>query len=255
MKGLAVILAAGEGKRMKSDLPKVLHPAAGEPLLAHVVRAAQDSGVDEIVVVVGKGADRVRGTFARLGWKFVEQPERLGTADAVKRALPTFQDFDGDVLVLAGDAPLIKGATLATLRAQRADASAAVSVLTASLDDPAGYGRIVRGASGEFLGIVEEKDATDLQRRIREVNSSIYCFRGPDLTSALPRIRNDNVQKEYYLTDAIGILRGDGRSVIAVQAAAPEEILGVNDLAQLQQVDELLTLRKAGAARSAGGGA
>lgn len=253
MKGMAIVLAAGEGKRMNSDLPKVLHPAAGEPLLAHVGRAARDSGVDEIVVVVGKGAERVRETFAGTGWKFVEQPERLGTGDAVKRALPHFQRFDGDVLVLAGDVPLLKGSTLATLRARRAEASAAVSVLTASLDDPKGYGRILRATNGEFLGIVEEKDATEAQRRIREVNSSVYCFLGPDLVAALPRIANDNVQKEYYLTDAIGILRGDGRPVIAVEAATADEILGVNDPAQLRQVDELLSRRRVDSAPPASG--
>jgi bifunctional UDP-N-acetylglucosamine pyrophosphorylase/glucosamine-1-phosphate N-acetyltransferase len=250
--GIAVVLAAGEGKRMNSDLPKVLHPAAGEPLLAHVGRAARESGVDRIVVVIGKGSARVRELFAGAGWEFVEQPERLGTGDAVKRALPHFARYDGDVLVLAGDAPLLKGATLATLRERRAEASAAVSVLTAQLDDPKGYGRILRGAGGEFLGIVEEKDATEDQRRIREVNSSVYCFRGPDLAAALPRIENDNVQKEYYLTDAIGILRGDGRTVIAVAAAAPEEILGVNDPAQLRLVDELLSRRRAERVSSGG---
>jgi bifunctional N-acetylglucosamine-1-phosphate-uridyltransferase/glucosamine-1-phosphate-acetyltransferase GlmU-like protein len=148
------------------------------------------------------------------------------------------------VLVLAGDAPLLKGATLAVLRERRAEAQAAVSVLTARLDDPSGYGRILRGADGEFVGIVEEKDATEEQRRVHEVNSSIYCFRGPDLAGALPRIGNANAQKEYYLTDAIGILWKEGRRVIAVLAAAPEEILGVNDPAQLRLVDELLARRR-----------
>jgi bifunctional UDP-N-acetylglucosamine pyrophosphorylase/glucosamine-1-phosphate N-acetyltransferase len=245
MKGIAVVLAAGEGKRMNSDLPKVLHPAAGEPLLAHVGRAARGCGVDRIVVVVGKGADRVRATFAGEGWEFVDQPERRGTADAVRRAVPHLEGFEGDVLVLAGDAPLLEAATLTTLRAARRDASAAVAVLTARLPDPKGYGRILRDERGAFVGIVEEKDATPGQRAIREVNSSVYCFRGPDLLGALPRIGNSNVQGEYYLTDAIGILRGDGAPVVAVEAATPDEILGVNDPEQLRHVDELLRRRAA----------
>lgn len=253
--GIAVILAAGEGKRMNSDLPKVLHPAAGEPLLAHVGRAAREAGVDRIVVVVGKGSDRVRAAFAGAAWEFVEQPERRGTADAVMRAVPSLAGFDGDVLVLAGDVPLLRGATLGVLREERRKADAAVSVLTASLPEPKGYGRIVRDAQGRFTGIVEEKDATEEQRRIREVNSSLYCFRARDLCSALPRIRNDNAQREYYLTDAIGILRGDGRTVIAVEAAAPEEILGVNDPGQLREVDAILARRLDGRGPVPRGGA
>ena len=240
-----MILAAGEGKRMKSDLPKVLHPAAGEPLLAHVGRAARDAGVGKIVAVVGKGSERVRAAFAGSGWEFVEQPERRGTADAVKRAVPWIEGFDGDVLVLAGDVPLLKGSTLRVLRDECHASGAAVSVLTASLPDPQGYGRILRDASGAFTGIVEEKDATEEQRGVREVNSSLYCFRAADLLFALPRIRNDNVQGEFYLTDAIGILREAGRTVIAVEAAALDEILGVNDPEQLRLVDELLLRRRA----------
>lgn len=247
MSGIAVILAAGEGKRMKSDLPKVLHPAAGEPLLAHVGRAARESGVTRIVVVVGKGSDRVREAFADAGWEFVEQPERRGTADAVKRATLHLEGFDGDVLVLAGDVPLLKGSTLSVLRAERRRADAAVSVLTASLPDPKGYGRIVRDASGTFTGIVEEKDATEEQRRIREVNSSLYCFRAADLLFALPLIRDGNAAREFYLTDAIGILRDAGRTVVAVEAAAPDEILGVNDPEQLRHVDGILSRRRAAA--------
>jgi len=254
MKGIAVVLAAGEGKRMKSDLPKVLHRAGGEPLLGHVGRAARESGVDRIVVVIGNGADAVRAAFADRGWDFVEQPERRGTADAVARAAPLLEGFDGDVLVLAGDVPLLKGATLATLRRRREQADAAVSVLTASLPDATGYGRILRDGDGAFVGIVEEKDATPEQRRIREVNSSIYCFRAADLRSVLPRIGNANAQGEYYLTDAIGILRGDGRPVIAVAAAAPEEILGVNDRDQLREVDVLLDRRRAGSGATSRGG-
>jgi bifunctional UDP-N-acetylglucosamine pyrophosphorylase/glucosamine-1-phosphate N-acetyltransferase len=244
MSGMAILLAAGEGKRMKSDLPKVLHEAAGEPLLAHVGRAARESGLERVVVVVGRGADRVREQFANLGWEFVEQPERLGTGDAVKRARAQIDGFAGDVVVLAGDAPLLRGSTLSTLRARHKSAGAAATVLTAHLPNPSGYGRIVRDADGTFLAIVEEKDATPDQRRITEVNSSIYCFDARELGPSLDQITNNNAQGEYYLTDAIGILRRRGKIVQAVLAAAPEEILGVNTPDQLREVEEALLRRR-----------
>jgi bifunctional UDP-N-acetylglucosamine pyrophosphorylase/glucosamine-1-phosphate N-acetyltransferase len=241
--GIAIILAAGEGERMNSDLPKVLHEAAGAPLLLHVGRAARDSGADRVVVVVGKGGDLVRQTFAAEHWEFVDQPERRGTGDAVRRAAPQLRGFEGDVLVLAGDVPLLEGATLAKLRAARDEAGAAVAVLTARIAEPRGYGRILRDGQGAFVGIVEEKDATPEQRAIDEVNSSVYCFRAADLLEALPRIGNGNAQGEYYLTDAVSILRDLGRVVVAVAAATPDEILGVNDAAQLNHVDVLLRRR------------
>jgi bifunctional UDP-N-acetylglucosamine pyrophosphorylase/glucosamine-1-phosphate N-acetyltransferase len=248
-KGIAIILAAGEGKRMNSELPKVLHAAAGAPLLWHVGRAARESGADRIVVVVGKGAELVRRAFSADGWEFADQPERRGTADAVRRAASFLAGFEGDVLVLAGDVPLLEGATLAELRSARERAGAAVAVLTARIADPRGYGRILRDDRGTFVGIVEEKDATPEQRSIDEVNSSVYCFRAGDLLAALPRIGNANAQGEYYLTDAVGILRDAGEVVVAVPAATPDEILGVNDTAQLRHVDELLRRRSTSAAR------
>jgi bifunctional UDP-N-acetylglucosamine pyrophosphorylase/glucosamine-1-phosphate N-acetyltransferase len=240
---VAIILAAGEGKRMKSDLPKVLHEAAGEPLLAHVGRAARESGADRVIAVVGNRSDLVRERFAGREWEFVEQTERLGTADAVKRAVPLLDGFDGDVLILAGDVPVLRGATLRTLHDRHTSDGAAATVLTARLADPTGYGRILRGEGGEFTGIVEHKDATAEQRAVDEINSSVYCFQAVDLLSVIDRIDNDNVQGEYYLTDAISLLREAGRKVIAVPAATPEEILGVNDREQLAEVDRILRAR------------
>lgn len=254
MKAMAIVLAAGEGKRMQSSLPKVLHEAAGAPLLAHVGSAARESGVDRIVVVIGKGAELVKDRFADRGWEFVMQTERNGTADAVKRAEGALRDFDGEVLVLAGDVPLLRGSTLTRLRVRHREAQAAVTVLTAHLPDPAGYGRVVRAPSGEFLGVVEDKDASDAERAIDEVNSSIYCFDAAALRDVLPRIGNNNAQGEYYLTDAIGILRKDGRTVVALAAATPEEILGVNDRDQLRHVERLLVQRGSGGNGSAGVG-
>jgi len=242
-KAMAVVLAAGEGKRMKSDLPKVLHRAAGKTLLERVVDAAREAGVDRIVVVVGNGAERVRAEFADEGWEFVDQPVRLGTGDAVKRARTQIQAHGGEVLVLAGDVPLLKGSTLRALRERHRAEGAAVTALTARLPDPGGYGRIVRSDSGTFLGIVEHKDADEGQRAIDEVNSSIYCFDAPDLLSVLDRFRRDNAQGEEYLTDAVAILRDDGKRVAAVAAASPEEILGVNTPEQLHEVEEVLARR------------
>lgn len=247
VKGMAIILAAGEGKRMRSPLPKVLHEVAGEPLLAHVGRAARVCGVDRIVAVVGKGADQVAAAFADEDWEFVEQRERLGTADAVRRAGAQLAGFDGDVLVLAGDTPLLRGETLVELRRRHRESGAVVTVLTALLANPHGYGRILRDENGEFVGIVEEKDATRQQRAIREVNSSVYCFEAAALRSSLVKIGKDNVQGEYYLTDAVGILHGEGRRVLAVPAASPEEILGVNTVEQLAEIREILARRQTGA--------
>ena len=243
-KGMAIVLAAGEGKRMQSDLPKVLHRAAGVPLLERVVRAAREADVERVVVVVGSGADRVREAFRSEGWEFVDQPERLGTGDAVKRARATLEEFHGEVLVLAGDVPLLRGSTLATLRRRHREEGSAATVLTARLPDPHGYGRIVRAPdTGAFLSIVEHRDATDEQLAIDEVNSSIYCFQADDLCSVLDRFRRDNAQGEEYLTDAIALLAGDGKKVAAVAAASPEEILGVNTKEQLAEVERILAER------------
>jgi len=245
---MAVVLAAGEGKRMHSDLPKVLHEVGGEPLLARVGRAATEAGVDRIVVVVGKGGERVRAAFTGEGWEFVEQPERLGTGDAVKRARRQLEGFRGDVLVLAGDVPLLEGATLRTLRERHRAERASATVLTARLDEPAGYGRIVRDpGTGEFVGIVEDKDASAEQLRIDEVNSSIYCFEAADLLSVLDRFRRDNAQGEEYLTDAIGLLRDDGKKVVAVPAATADEIRGINTRDQLREIEEILQRRRVAA--------
>jgi bifunctional UDP-N-acetylglucosamine pyrophosphorylase/glucosamine-1-phosphate N-acetyltransferase len=241
---MAIILAAGEGKRMKSAVPKVLHEVGGEPLLAHVGRAVRESGVDRVVVVIGNGADQVRREFDSEGWEFVVQEERLGTGDAVRRAKGQLEDFDGQVMVLAGDTPLLRGATLRTLREQHREEGAAVSVLTARIEDPTGYGRILRSNEARaFHAIVEDKDATDEQRAIDEVNSSVYCFDAAALRSVLWRIGNDNAQGEIYLTDAVEILRQDGKKIAAVPAATPEEILGVNTLDQLQEIRDILNGR------------
>jgi CTP:molybdopterin cytidylyltransferase MocA len=241
---MAIILAAGEGKRMNSSLPKVLHEVGGEPLLAHVGRAARESGVDRIVVVIGKGAETVRSGFASERWEFVVQTERLGTGDAVRRAKEQLEAFEGEVVVLAGDTPLLKSGTIRRLRDEHRKVGAAVTVLTAKLERPFGYGRVVRAKdTGEFLKIVEHKDATKEELEIAEVNSSVYCFNAADLRSVLWRISDDNTQGEVYLTDAVGLLRERGKKVWALLAASPEEILGVNTPDQLEEIQDILAKR------------
>lgn len=241
MRTAAIILSAGAGTRMKSKKPKVAHEVLGLPLVQWVVRAAREAGAEPIVSVVGHGAEVVRPLVA--GTEVVEQPEQLGTGDAVMRAQEALAGFDGSVLVLSGDCPLIRASTLAELVAAREREDAACAVLSMRMDDPFGYGRIVRGAAGEFERIVEQKDATEAQAAICECNSGFYCFDSKLLFEALQRVGNDNAAGEYYLTDVLGILHEAGLRVVAVQAAEPDECLGVNSRAQLAQATRAMQAR------------
>ncbi len=244
----AIILAAGKGTRMSGDpgnvLPKVVHPVAGEPMVRWVVRACQDAGVERCIVVVGYKHQLVRDALADFSHvAYVEQHEQLGTGHAARMAAPMFGEEARDVFVLAGDGPLIRPATLTTLLDTHRRRGAAATLATAILDDPAGYGRILRDSSGGFRGIVEQKDATPDQLAIREVNPSYYCFRSDLLFAALEQVRNDNVQGEYYLTDVPGLLQRQGH-VVAVEAAVPpEDVLSINTPLQLSEVDRILRRR------------
>ncbi|MCB0825996.1 MAG: bifunctional UDP-N-acetylglucosamine diphosphorylase/glucosamine-1-phosphate N-acetyltransferase GlmU [Armatimonadetes bacterium] len=229
----AIILAAGQGTRMKSDLPKVLHEACGRPMALWVVRAAQEAGADRIVTVIGNGADLVRESLSSEPLEFVEQTERLGTAHATQQATPLLGDFQGSVLVLAGDTPLLSGATLASLVKQQQESGAKCVLATFSLDDPTGYGRILRDGEGKVTGIVEHKDASEEQRAIKEVNPAVYCFDGPTLFRLLPQVKNDNAQGEYYLPDVISMIASEGAGLDAVHFDDADEFLGVNDRWQL----------------------
>lgn len=238
-----VILAAGEGTRMRSALPKVLQPLAGRPLLAHVLATARALTPEKIHLVYGHGADSVQESFASeadLHW--VHQQDQEGTGHAVAQATPNIP-ADGVVLVLYGDVPLISSTTLSRL----VDVAAAgsVAVLTVKADDPAGYGRILRGENGGIRGIVEEKDADAKQREIREVNTGLLAAPGGLLRDWLGRIDNDNAQNEYYLTDVIGLASVDGCRVEAVAAPALEEVMGVNDRAQLAAAERAYQRRQA----------
>jgi len=238
----AIILAAGKGTRMNSDLPKVVHEVAGRPMVSWVVDAAREAGAGRCVVVVGYEAERVRAALVgQPGVEFVDQPEQKGTGHAVMMAEPAFADGKaGETFVLAGDMPLLRGRTLAKLVAAHRAAGAAGSIATGRLDDPTGYGRIVRDADGQFQRIVEHKDATEAERAIDEVNISCYCFDAPRLFDALRRVSTDNVQGEYYLTDVLEILRRDGRPAIAADIVPPDEVEGVNNPDQLARVDRIL---------------
>jgi len=244
---IAVILAAGKGTRMNSDLPKVLHEVCGRPMLAYVLEACRRAGCSRLITVIGHEADRVRRTFEELDHDvdWAEQTEQLGTGHAVRCAAGRFAGHVGEVLVVAGDGPLLRAETLRKLLATHRAERAACTLATSVLPEPGRYGRILRGEGGELLGIVEYLDATDEQRRIREVNVSLYCFDAQALREALPRLTNRNAKKEYYLTDVLGLLRADGAKLAAVPAVPPEEVLGINTPEELEQVNRIMAGRLA----------
>ena len=240
---LAVItLAAGKGSRMKSDLPKVLHPIAGLPLLGHVLNTAMSLHAERQWVVIGHGADQVREAFASSDIHWALQTEQKGTGHAVAQALPGVTD-DQVVLVLYGDVPLIQADTLQPLVA--AAEAGQLGLLTVTLPDPTGYGRIVRDSHGQVQAIVEHKDASEAQRRIGEVNTGILAAPASRLKSWLPRLSADNAQGEYYLTDIIAMAVADGVDVQTHQPADATEVEGVNDRVQLARLERACQLRSA----------
>jgi bifunctional UDP-N-acetylglucosamine pyrophosphorylase/glucosamine-1-phosphate N-acetyltransferase/UDP-N-acetylglucosamine pyrophosphorylase len=235
---VAVVLAAGMGTRMKSDLPKVLFPVLGGPMIEYVIDALAAAGVERSIVVVGYRADDVKSALAsRAGIEFATQAERLGTGHAVKMAAPLLQKHVGPVIIVAGDSPMIQADSLKTLLAHFHDHRPACLLGTLHKTNPQGLGRIVRDAAGQFQGIVEEKDASDDQRRITEVNMSTYIFHGPDLLDALGRLKNENRQREYYLTDCPAILKSQGKRVEALAVLKPCEALSINTIDELAEVE------------------
>ena len=224
----AVILAAGKGTRMQSELAKVLHPICGRPMLAYSVELAKEIGADRIVAVIGHQSERVREACPEQGLIFVEQQQQLGTGHAVLQAREAFADYDGLILILCGDVPLLKRSTVASLIAHHEASGAVVTVMTVNLDNPGSYGRVVKNAAGEVLKIVEAKDATAGEKEIREINTGIYCADCYFLFSAVGRIENNNVQKEYYLTDIMEIARRDGHKVSAFVVGDETEVMGIN---------------------------
>ena len=240
---VTVILAAGKGTRMKSAMPKVLHKAGGKAMLQHVIDAAQAAGAKRNIVVVGFGGAVVQeavGTQAEV----VVQKEQLGTGHAVLQAAPLLREEHGTVMVLCGDTPLLTGELLKKLYDAHREAGAKATVLTAVMPDATGYGRIIRTATGTVEKIVEHKDATDAERRVREVNSGIYCFEKDDLFAALAQVTCDNAQGEYYLPDVLSILRQKGEKIWAVAADDYESTLGINSRVQLAGAEKILRRRK-----------
>jgi bifunctional UDP-N-acetylglucosamine pyrophosphorylase / glucosamine-1-phosphate N-acetyltransferase len=245
----AVLLAAGEGSRMRSARPKPLHRLCGRPMLLYVMDALAATSVTRIAVVVGHKGEwvtkKIQEHAHTVAVDFVEQREQLGTGDATLVGLvgiPEDED-EGDVLVLPGDTPLLRPETVAALVAHHRTSGAAATLLTARVDDPTGYGRVVRGDDGSVLRVVEHGDASRDELAIDEVNTSIYCFRRGLLTPALRRVRPDNAQGEYYLTDVVEVLRGTGHRVEAVVAVDPVETAGVNDRVQLSVAEAELRRR------------
>ena len=240
----ALILAAGKGTRMKSDLIKVLHEVAGQPMVCWPLAAAREAGAEEMVVVVGHQAEQVQRVLSgEAGLRIALQEEQLGTGHAVACGLPALSGNSTTVLILCGDTPLLTGATLQRLAMTHHSSKAAVTVLTAKLADPSGYGRIVRDSAGRVQRIVEQKDATPDEAAINEVNSGIYCMELDFLQAHIGSLGSDNAQNEYYLTDLVAVAVAEQRGCAAVVADDTQEIMGVNDRAQLAQAARLLRER------------
>lgn len=240
---VTVILAAGKGTRMKSKLPKVLHKAAGKPMLQHVLDAAKAAGAKRNIVVVGFGGDKVKEAMGAQA-EFVTQAEQLGTGHAVRQTEGLLQGEKGTVVVLCGDTPLVTADLIKKLYEGHKAAGAKATVLTAIMPDATGYGRIIRTEKGDVARIVEQKDATAEELAVKEVNSGIYCFECKDLFQALAKVGCDNAQGEYYLPDVLEILRSQGEKIWAVAADDYEETLGINSRSQLAGAEKILRRRK-----------
>jgi bifunctional UDP-N-acetylglucosamine pyrophosphorylase/glucosamine-1-phosphate N-acetyltransferase len=238
---IAVVLAAGLGKRFGSDRPKVLQLFRGRPLVHWVSDALHQSGISRVIIVIGHHGEEVEKSYDSSAVEFVWQYERLGTGHAVMQAVPLLQNHRGHILVLLGDAPCVTPQTITALLDLHVGSHAAATILSAEVDDPTGYGRIVRAADGTVDGIVEHRDADETTRSIREINSGMICFRSDALLANLPRLTNHNHQQEYYLTDLIGLLRGEGEKVMAYIAPDPREVLGVNSPEELALLERLHT--------------
>jgi bifunctional UDP-N-acetylglucosamine pyrophosphorylase/glucosamine-1-phosphate N-acetyltransferase len=241
----AVILAAGQGKRMGSDLPKVLHPVDDKPMVIHCIEATMAAGIDDVILVVGVGRDEVIDAVedAYEGVEFAFQDEQLGTGHAVLQARAFLDGWDGNVVVLCGDMPMLTAESIAAVVERRDATSAAAVVLTIELENPPAFGRIVRDGDGRVTGIVEARDATPEQLAVREVNVGAYCFDAPALLRALERLGSANAAGEYYLTDVIGILASDGNMVETVVTDRLEEALGVNDPEHLDFAQKMSHIR------------
>ena len=237
-----LVLAAGKGTRMRSDLPKVLHPVGGKALVQHVVDTARQVGSERIFIIIGHGAEKVEEKMAAPDVRFILQAQQLGTGHAVQQALPQLRD-GATVLILYGDVPLTRAETLQKLIAHVNDQQ--MGLLTVNLPDPTGYGRILRDASGAVTAIVEHKDATDEQRQVKEINTGIMAVKAKHLQQWLPQLTNNNAQGEYYLTDIIALARQNGVAIQVEQPNAIEEVEGINNRQQQAALERFYQKQKA----------
>lgn len=235
----AIVLAAGDGKRLKSELPKVLHRISGRPLLGHVLAALVPLGLGQVVVVASKRKDQIAAVLSNDDIDFVVQDPPRGTGDAVRVALPSLNETIRHVVVLAGDTPLISTRTIESMLARHIETSAGATMLTARVDDPTGYGRVIRDEAGRVERVVEEKDATADERVVDEINTGAFVFALDTLVTILPKLGSDNAQREYYLTDSLSLLLGEGHSVSSFETTS-REAEGVNSRAQLARAGEEL---------------
>ncbi|MFT5233431.1 MAG: bifunctional UDP-N-acetylglucosamine pyrophosphorylase/glucosamine-1-phosphate N-acetyltransferase [Candidatus Krumholzibacteriia bacterium] len=239
----AVVLAAGKGTRMNSDLPKVLHEISGKPLLGHVLDTVKAAGIDHTVVVVGHKADLVKETCGENGLVYVLQEPQLGTGHAVQMAVPALRE-GGYCVVLAGDVPLLKVSTLEKLVEKSVSSGAAAVVLTCVVEDAGAYGRIIKNESGQVQKIVEARDASPDELAVGEYNTGVFCFRSDQMIEALSGLTTDNQQGEYYLTDTVAYLVDKGRHVAAVVTKDPDEVVGINTIPELSAAEKILQRRQ-----------
>jgi len=235
-----VIMAAGKGKRMRSDIPKVLHKVGKRPMIEYIIKTVKTLNPEKIIVVIGHKGEMLADFLKPYQVQFVWQRELLGTGHAVLQTRNLLSDFEGTILVLCGDVPFLRVQTVKDLIQTHQQTNAVASVLTALLQDPRGYGRVIRGKDDSVEKIVEDKDASPEERKEKEINSGTYCFDSRFMFKALDQVKNENEQGEYYLTDAVKILRKSNHKVSAFRAKNPQETMGINSLAQLQQMERLL---------------
>ena len=238
-----IILAAGKGTRMQSPLAKVMHPILGKPMLTYPIECARQAGAEDIVVVVGHQAEEIKKIMTNSGVRFADQHEQLGTGHAVLVTRELLRDFVGTILILCGDVPLLTIKTIEALKEYHHSERATVTVLTTILENPQGYGRIIKDEDQNILRIVEERDATPSEKDVKEINTGIYCVESGFLFDAINRIGNRNAQREYYLTDIIGIAVEQKETARAFVAMDSNEVMGINTQEELKKAEQLLSQR------------
>jgi bifunctional UDP-N-acetylglucosamine pyrophosphorylase / glucosamine-1-phosphate N-acetyltransferase len=238
-----IVLAAGEGKRMKSGLPKVMHSLGGKPLFLHVLTTAQRLKPSRVTIVIGYGAEMLKRAYGNGAITWAIQKEQLGTGHAVLCARDSFREFAGDILILSGDVPLISERTIEAMIHSHRERSACLTLLTALLKEPNGYGRVLRNADGQIASIIEERDATDTHKKIEEVNAGSYVASAQFLFSALEKVKNNNEQGEYYLPDIVSIGLDEGKRIVTVRVDDPHEIMGINTREELALMEKRLQER------------